>query len=69
MVKKEEAKKKIAKGKSTPLPPVGSTLVGTGASLSQIKQVQHGVSRTTILKLVVPQKYGLLSGFLTLAFF
>ena len=59
MVKKEEAKKKIAKGKSTPLPPVGSTLVGTGASLSQIKQVQHGVSRTTVLKLVVPQKYGL----------
>ena len=45
MVKKEEAKKKMAKGKSTPLPPVGSTLVGTGASLSQIKQVQHGVSR------------------------
>ena len=68
MVKKEEAKKKIAKGKSTPLPPVGSTLVGTGASLSQIKQVQHGVSRTTVLKLVVLQKYGLLSGFLTLFF-
>jgi len=44
MVKKEEAKKKMAKGKSVPLPPVATTLVGTGASLSQIRQVQHGVS-------------------------
>jgi hypothetical protein len=47
MVKKEEAKRKLPKGKSVPLPPVGTTVVGSGASLAQIKQVQHGVSMNT----------------------
>ncbi len=44
MIKKEEEKRKQKKGKSVPLPPVGATVVGSGATLSQIKEVKHGVS-------------------------
>lgn len=43
MIKKEEEKKKQKKGKSVPLPPVGTTIVGSGATLAQIKEVKHGV--------------------------
>lgn len=44
MIKKEEEKKKQPKGKSAPLPPVGISVAGSGASLAQIKQVSQGVS-------------------------
>lgn len=44
MVKKEEEKKKQKKGKSVPLPPVAVNVVGNGATLAQIKEVNHGVS-------------------------
>ena len=37
MIQKEE-KKKVVKGKSVPLPPVGADLVGSNAPLSQIKR-------------------------------
>lgn len=48
MVKKEEAKKKQAKGKSVPLPPVARTVVGSGATLAQIKEVKVGVQERTL---------------------
>lgn len=38
MMKKEEAKKKVVKGKSVPLPPAGAGLAGSNAPLSQIKR-------------------------------
>lgn len=44
MVKKEEEKKKTPTNKSVPLPPVATTVVGSGASLAQIREVKHGVS-------------------------
>jgi len=42
MIKKEEAKKKMHKGKSVPLPPAGKDIAGSNASLAQIRDV--GVS-------------------------
>lgn len=42
MIKKEEEKKKTPKNKSVPLPPVATKVVGSGATLSQIKSVNHG---------------------------
>ena len=42
-MKKEEPKRKSPKGKSVPLPPVASTMVGAGATLSQIRSTNHGV--------------------------
>lgn len=44
MIKKEEAKKKMHKGKSVPLPPVGKDIIGNNAPLAQIKEIGHGVS-------------------------
>mmetsp|Transcript_80181 Transcript_80181/g.120511 ORF Transcript_80181/g.120511 Transcript_80181/m.120511 type:complete len:620 (+) Transcript_80181:131-1990(+) len=42
MMQKEEAKKKVKKGHSTPLPPVGVGVVGSNARLAEIKSVRPG---------------------------
>jgi len=47
MMKKEEPKKKVMKGKSVPLPPAGAGLAGTNAPLSQIKRDFHQPQNTT----------------------